>query len=732
MELVALSVGLVAAAVVLPALILLCGTRLKDAPIGPSMANRRGALAGTLQIDPILQPDWAKKQAAREAQHKKELTVIMNSYQARLHKVGGAGGGGSGTSGQDHIHVVMRQPSTMADKFALPSHLTKQLGKASRRAMPPGGHSHQDSSVDGIPPPLPNRKSLSPPIQQLDTAFVASPSTSISRSALNDISINVRTSAGGETPELPYAGQINSNTSTGSRRAAFGISSLNGPMDCSSMVVPVSEMSALDSSEVLRDLHGGGSGNTWASLNRAGVPASAGSPDSFGMQPGAASHATPVGSLAPAEVSPPQSDGPRTGHPRVAALNPPLHSSKPASESESGFGSGFGFGYSGRGVGPSPQVQLREEEEEDQQDGDQVGQQRPPSDAVERLVHGIDWSAAAVNVENSRSASYAMGTAITMTNAKLPPPAPRPISSRRLASGSQVIDGQGGGGSSTAVPLATGTAATNSAVGAGAVAYRQLVGNPSGGGSNAGGAVSSRDLRSRSAVRLPSPLGSRHSSMDREPGTSAYGASKCWTTSGGLTPPAPAVTTFDLEAQLPGSAEGLLPQASNPRCQSGALAAKSQRTMLLASGGSGGSARSSLDDGMNHTPLDLWYNVDRPSLMASTAAAAAAAAAAVLDVTKALDGRGGDGCGSELNNRPLASATRTNLTWNGSATSPLIDVDAGPVLLTAAGEGQPTSAAPGSRAARAQALLTRNRTNLSRLAAATAVRSPAFGAGEEP
>ncbi|GLI68258.1 hypothetical protein VaNZ11_012613, partial [Volvox africanus] len=427
MELVALSVGLVAAAVVLPALILLCGTRFKDAPTGPPMANRKGALAGTLQVDPILQPDWAVKQAAREAQQKKQLAIILNSHQARLHKVGGAGGGGSGTSGQDHIHVVMRQPSTMADKFALPSHLTKQLGQPSRRAMPPGSHPQKDSSVDSIPPPLPDRKSLSTPVQQPDTTFAASPSTSISRSALNDSSINVRTSAGGETPELLYARQLNSNTSTGSRRAALGISSLNGPMDCSSMVVPVSEMYTLDSSETLRDLHGGGSGNTWANLNRAGGPASASKPDSLGLQPGAAAHATAAGSLAPAELSPPQSDGPRIGA--------PLRSSKPASVDDSAPG----FGYSRRGVGASPQVQLREEEEEEEEDeqadGGQVGQQRLSSDAVERLVHGIDWSAAAVNAENSTRASYAMGITTTTTNAKLPPPAPRPISPRRLASG---------------------------------------------------------------------------------------------------------------------------------------------------------------------------------------------------------------------------------------------------------------------------------------------------------
>ncbi|GIL79437.1 hypothetical protein Vretimale_18310 [Volvox reticuliferus] len=717
MELVALSVGLIAAAVVLPALILLCGTRLKDAPVGASMASRRGARAGTLQIDPILQPEWAKKQAAREAQQKKQLTVIMNSNQARLHKVGGAGGGGGGSNGQDHVQIVMRQPSTMADKFALPSHLTKQLGQPSRRPMAPGAHPQKDSSIDGIPPPLSDRKSQSPPVQLADAAFGFSPSTSISRSALNDSSINACISAGGETPELLYTRQVNSNTSTGSRRVCMGISSLNGP-ESSHMVVPVSEMCTLDSLESLRVLHGGVSGNTWAGANRAGSPASASIPDSFGGQPCASSNATAAGSMAPAEGSPLQSDGPRFSHPRVAALSPMLRSSRPASGGESRSGS------NARAVGPFPQMQLQEEDE--QEDVNQVEQQPPSSGVVERLVHGINWSAAAVGAENSRWASYPMDT--TTTNAKLPPQAAATISCQRLASEPETIDGHGSGGAA----LATGTAATTSAVDSGTGAHRQLLGSPTSGG-YAGGAVSSRDLRGRSAIRLASPLGGRPSLVERELGASANGTSKRWTASDGLAPPAPAVTAFHLEAQLPGSADSLMPRVSNPRSQSGALTAKSQRSILLSGGGSGGSVassvRGSLDIGMNQSPLDLLCCVDHPSLMASTPAAAAAAAA-MRDITKSLGGHDGDGSGSQLN-LPPTSAMRTSLTWSSSVAPPLIDVDAGPVMLAAAGEGQLTLAVPGSRAARAQALLARNRTNLSRLAAATAPRSCTIGVGEE-
>ncbi len=108
----------------------------QEAPLGASMANRRGAAGGMLQIDPILQPNWAAKHAEREALEKKQLAVIMASKSARAHRVGGAGG-------DDHMKIVMRQPSTMADRFALPSHLSKQLGQvrsAASRRRPSRGH----------------------------------------------------------------------------------------------------------------------------------------------------------------------------------------------------------------------------------------------------------------------------------------------------------------------------------------------------------------------------------------------------------------------------------------------------------------------------------------------------------------------------------------------------------------------------------------------------------------
>ncbi|GFR52874.1 hypothetical protein Agub_g15505 [Astrephomene gubernaculifera] len=250
-----LVVGLVVAAVTISAVLLLCGTREETqddtgTPVGPSMAHRRGAPKGKAEIDPILQPDWAAKHAQQEALQKQQLVVKAG----RTAKANGTAGG------DDHVQLVLRQPSTMADKYALPSHLTKQLGRGAgtqpngppaqrinsgngpvpvqhaqtfrNRAPPDGGgplgtplSAQMKQDDNSLRTPHSFTPPLNPPERVYHPPTKATPPSSRLTSPVNHGSIHISTASGGEAAgvdadlanRLVYNGSNDHNTYHGGK-----------------------------------------------------------------------------------------------------------------------------------------------------------------------------------------------------------------------------------------------------------------------------------------------------------------------------------------------------------------------------------------------------------------------------------------------------------------------------------------------------------------------------------
>ncbi|EFJ43415.1 hypothetical protein VOLCADRAFT_96453 [Volvox carteri f. nagariensis] len=692
---VALIAGLVAASVVLPALLLLCGKKRKDAPVGASMANRRGGSpGGRMPMDPILHPSWVTKQAARDAMEKQQMTVIMATNQTRMQKAGGGGRRSGSGGGEDNVQVVvMRQPSTMADRFALPSHIAKQLG--------------QEVVAGRGEAVLPYRRSTT----------------------ANGSGIKARTPAGGETPDLPYARGYNSSTSTGSRKAHGGMSYFQG-RDSISSVIPLSETHTIGGSGTPSDQRegvrfsgsgtaarardsrftgsfrrGSGSGTAWTGE----LKADGGSGVSGSMEVSVNRLKGPSGLMA-AAVEAAEAEAAallllneaRVTHPRVISLSLRLPKASPRPSSPGGIGAGFLGGGRSSSDELRRQEQLQEKGENDAQEQEQdlrqwegtekeerqqqrPPQQQPPSlDIVERLVPGVDWSAA------SPSPSLFQTTAAE----RAPPAAAATPSSRRLGAASEPADD--GGVTSVAV-----------------VVPQHLSNNQSGGGGGSGGgsrgrSISSRELHGRlGVVHLRSLLGGRSFLVERELWNGGSGTRKRWTGHCGLAPPEPFLAELEdvLQAPLPGSANNSAALRAATGCgQVNASTSRSRRVMLLTSrrcSGDVGGGSGPLDADLGQKALELSCSTEQAATAAEAAAKAAAAGepVAARDITLRLGGSGGGGGSSGSAPPGTADATRASVTWSGMAAAvPLVDVEAGPAMMTSAGDAMMAAPALSSRA----------------------------------
>ncbi|KAG2443145.1 hypothetical protein HYH02_009556 [Chlamydomonas schloesseri] len=131
-------IGVVAAVLLLPALVLVCveKRRKKDATplVGASMANRKAASAKGFQLDPLLQPEW-QKNIALIRQKQGGMTVSLKHFARDGDGDAKPGAAAHMTAREQALEMVMRAPSATPDPHALPAYLMKQLGPRVPRRM---------------------------------------------------------------------------------------------------------------------------------------------------------------------------------------------------------------------------------------------------------------------------------------------------------------------------------------------------------------------------------------------------------------------------------------------------------------------------------------------------------------------------------------------------------------------------------------------------------------------